>query len=137
MAPLRRLETRFAHHGPVRWDLCEDCEKTCISDPLMPSAILSCTQSGSTYTTTVNTAAYSAPALKLLTYLPPPSALSANGGIEDFEQPNNYGLAEVTARVDQELTPKDKLTLRYFSDEYISARRASTTRTCLPMLTAP
>lgn len=92
-------------------------EKTCISDPLMPSAILSCTQQGSTYTTTVNTAAYSAPALKLLTYLPPTSALSANGGIS-FEQPDNYGLAEVTARVDQELTPKDKLTVRYFSDEY-------------------
>jgi hypothetical protein len=33
--------------------------------------------------------------------------------------PNDYGFAEITARVDQELTPKDKLTLRYFSDAYI------------------
>jgi hypothetical protein len=91
--------------------------KGCISDPLMSSAILSCTPSGSTFTTTVNTAAYSPVALNLLKYLPPPSQLSANGGIT-FQQPNNYGLAEVTARVDQELTPKDKLTVRYFSDAY-------------------
>jgi hypothetical protein len=93
-------------------------EKGCISDPLMPSAILSCMPSGSTFTTTVNTtAAYSSVALNLLKYLPPPSQLSANGGVT-FQQPNNYGLAEVTARVDQELTAKDKLTVRYFSDAY-------------------
>ena len=92
-------------------------EKSCISDPLQPSAILSCTPTGSTFTTVVNPAAYSSPALKLLKYLPPTSALNANGGFT-YLIPNYYDLGEVTARVDQGLTAKDKLTLRYFSDVY-------------------
>ena len=92
-------------------------EKSCISDPLQPSAIISCTPTGSTYTTVVNTSAYSAPALKLLSYLPATSALNANGGFA-YSVPNNYDLGELTVRVDQLLTDKDKLTLRYFSDAY-------------------
>jgi hypothetical protein len=92
-------------------------EKGCISDPLMSSAIESCTQTGSTYTTVVNTAAYATPSLNLLKYLPPASALNANGTIT-VQQPNLYGQAELTVKVDQQLTPKDKLALRYFSDAY-------------------
>ncbi|MGB6742872.1 MAG: carboxypeptidase regulatory-like domain-containing protein, partial [Terracidiphilus sp.] len=92
-------------------------EKGCISDPLMPSAIESCTQTGTTYTTVVNTAAYATPSLNLLKYLPPASALNANGTIT-VQQPNLYGQAELAAKVDQELTPNDKLALRYFSDAY-------------------
>jgi hypothetical protein len=92
-------------------------EKACLTDPLMPSAILSCTQTGSSYTTTVNTVAYSPVSLALLNYLPSPSQLNANGSIS-FQKPSLYDLAELTARFDQELTPNDKLTARYFSDAY-------------------
>jgi Carboxypeptidase regulatory-like domain len=92
-------------------------EKACLTNPLMPSSILSCTQTGSTYTTRVNTATYSPVSLALLNYLPSPSQLNANGSIS-FQKPSFYDLAELTARFDQELTPKDKLTVRYFSDAY-------------------
>ena len=45
-------------------------------------------------------------------------ALTASGSIF-YQEPNNFTLAEITAKVDQELTPKDKLTARYFSDAFI------------------
>jgi hypothetical protein len=92
-------------------------EKSCLTDPLKPSAIQSCTQNGSTYTTQVNTSAYSSASLKLLTYLPPPSALNANGAFT-FTAPSYYDLGEVTGRYDQGIGQKDKMTVRYFSDEY-------------------
>jgi Carboxypeptidase regulatory-like domain len=92
-------------------------EKACLTNPLLPSAILSCTQTGSTYTTTVNPTAYSPVSLALLKYLPPASQLNANGSIS-FQKPSFFDLAELTARFDQELTPKDRLTARYFSDAY-------------------
>jgi hypothetical protein len=92
-------------------------EKACLKNPLMPTAILSCTPTGSTFTTTVNTAAYSPVSLALLNYLPSPSELNANGSIS-FQKPSFYDLAELTARYDQELTAKDRLTVRYFSDAY-------------------
>lgn len=92
-------------------------EKQCLTDPLNPAAIVSCTPTGSTYTTQVNPNAYSPVALKLLTYLPPPSALNANGSIS-FVAPNYFNLGEVTAKYDQGIGDKDKLTLRYFSDGY-------------------
>lgn len=92
-------------------------EKQCLTDPLNPAAIVSCTPTGSTYTTQVNPNAYSPVALKLLTYLPPPSALNANGSIS-FVAPNYFNLGEVTAKYDQGIGEKDKLTLRYFSDGY-------------------
>jgi hypothetical protein len=92
-------------------------EKTCLNNPLNPAAILSCTPTGSTYTTTVNTNAYSPVSLALLKYLPSPSQLNANGSLS-YQKPAFYHLGEVTARFDQELTPKDRTTVRYFSDAY-------------------
>lgn len=92
-------------------------EKSCLSDPLNPAAIQSCTPTGSTYTTQVNPGAFSAVSLKLLTYLPPPSALNANGAYT-FVAPNYFNLGEVTARFDQGIGANDKLTVRYFSDAY-------------------
>src|ERR1017187_3402530 len=92
-------------------------EKACLSDPLNPAAIMSCTPTGSTFTTTVNTSAYSPVSLALLKYLPPPSQLNANGSLS-YQKPAFYHLGEVTARFGQELTPKDRLTVRYFSDAY-------------------
>jgi hypothetical protein len=92
-------------------------ETKCIVNPLQPTHVYPCTKVGNTFTTQVNTADYSPASLKLLTYLPPASQLNANGTIQ-FRAPNDYDLSEVTARFDQELTPKDRLTARYFSDEY-------------------
>ena len=92
-------------------------EKACLNDPLNPAAIMSCTPAGSTFTTTVNTSAYSPVSLALLKYLPPPSQLNANGSLS-YQKPSFFNLGEVTARLDQELTPKDRMTVRYFSDAY-------------------
>ncbi|MGH9604777.1 MAG: carboxypeptidase regulatory-like domain-containing protein [Terracidiphilus sp.] len=90
----------------------------CVSDPLMPSAILPATQTGGCSAGTSNvwsSAALSPVTQSFLKYVP---ALTSSGSVL-FQQPNLYGYAEITARADQELTPKDKLTLRYFSDEYL------------------
>ena len=90
-------------------------EKGCITDPLMPSAIQSCTQNGSTYTTTVSPAALSPVTANFLKYVPQ----LTSGGSVLVQEPDLYGQAEITARVDEEFSSKDKLTLRYFSDDYI------------------
>lgn len=92
-------------------------ETQCLKNPLNPSAIESCTQVENTYTTQVNTAAYSSASTKLLTYLPDPSQLNANGSIS-FQKPSFYNMGEVTARYDQGIGDNDQLTARYFSDEY-------------------
>src|SRR3984885_3384180 len=92
-------------------------EKSCIVNSLQPTHVYPCTAVGGTYTTQVNTADYSPASLKLLTYLPPPSALNANGSIS-FQKPSFYDLSEVTARFDQEIRQKDRLTVRYFQDSY-------------------
>ncbi|HEV2484616.1 MAG TPA: carboxypeptidase regulatory-like domain-containing protein [Terracidiphilus sp.] len=92
-------------------------ESKCLTNPLNSASILTCTPTGSTYTTTVNTNAYSPVSLALLKYLPSPSQLNANGSMS-FQRPSFYNLGEVTARFDQELSPRDRLTVRYFSDAY-------------------
>ena len=61
-------------------------------------------------------AALSPVSQKFFNYVP---ALSATGAVAPFQLPNNFTEAEITARADQELTPKDKLTERYFSDAFI------------------
>ncbi len=53
---------------------------------------------------------------KFFNYVP---ALSATGAVAPFALPNNFTEAEITARADQELGPKDKLSERYFSDAFI------------------
>ena len=51
-----------------------------------------------------------------LKYVP---SLTATGTPPPFAIPDNFDLAEITARADQELGAKDKLTERYFSDAFI------------------
>jgi hypothetical protein len=88
----------------------------CVTDPLMPSAILASTITCPAGTSnTWSAAALSSVTANFLKYVP---ALTSTGSVL-YQQPDLYGLAEITARVDTELTPKDKLTLRYFSDAYI------------------
>ena len=87
----------------------------CVKDPLMPSAILASTITCAAGTSNVWSAAAVSPvAVNLLKYVP---ALNSSGSVL-ITKPNIYTQAEITARVDNELTPKDKLTLRYFSDAY-------------------
>lgn len=88
----------------------------CVTDPLMPSAILTPTMTCGAGTSNVWSSAALSPVTKnLLTFLP---TLTSTGS-ELVIKPNVYTQAEITARGDQELTPKDKLTLRYFSDAYV------------------
>jgi hypothetical protein len=87
----------------------------CATDPLMPSALLPSTIScpaGSS--NTWSSSALSTVTANFLQHVP---ALTPTGSIL-YQQPDLYGLSEITARVDQELSPKDKLTVRYFSDAY-------------------
>ncbi len=90
----------------------------CVSNPITPSAILAPTISGCAANTSNvwKSTALSSVASKLLTYLP---ALTATGNPGGIIKPNFYGQAEITARADQELGTKDKLTERYFSDAYV------------------
>lgn len=92
----------------------------CVTDPIMPSAILAPTISGcaANYSNVWSSAALSPVAAKLLTYVP---ALTTTGNPGSVVKPNIFTLAEITARVDREMTPKDKLTVRYFSDAFVLA----------------
>ena len=92
-------------------------ESACIKNPFNSAAILSCTQVGSTYTTTVDTSYYSSAAKALLNYLPSASQLSAAGTFS-YQKPSFSNMGEITARWDQELTPRDRLVVRYFGDNY-------------------
>jgi hypothetical protein len=92
-------------------------EKSCIVNPLQPTHIYPCSSVGSTFTTHVNTTDYSPASIKLLNYLPPPSALNANGSTS-FQKPTFYDLSELDARYDQGIGQKDRLTVRYFQDSY-------------------
>ncbi len=88
----------------------------CVSDPLMPSAILTATISGCAAGTSNvwSSAALSPVTANFFKYVPP---LTSTGSVL-YSQPDLFGYAEITARVDDELTPKDKLTVRYFSDAF-------------------
>lgn len=87
----------------------------CVNDLLMPSAILPSTIACPAGTSnTWSSTALSPVTANFLKYVP---ALTSTGSVL-YQQPNLYGLAEITARADQEISPKDKLTLRYFSDAY-------------------
>ena len=87
----------------------------CVKDPLMSSAILTATITCPAGSSNVWSAAALSPVTKnLLADVQP----LTSGGAVFFQQPNNYVEAEITARGDQELTSKDKLTERYFSDAY-------------------
>ncbi len=88
----------------------------CVKDPLMPSAILTPTITCGAGTSNVwSSAALSPVASGALSYLP---SLTAGGSVL-ITKPNIFTLAEITAKADQELGSKDKLTERYFSDAYV------------------
>ena len=89
---------------------------SCVKDPLNAGAILAPTITCGAGTSNVWSASALSPvALALLKFVP---ALTSSGSVL-VTKPNIFTQAEITARVDHELTPKDKLTARYFSDAYI------------------
>jgi Carboxypeptidase regulatory-like domain len=88
---------------------------TCVTNPLQPTHVYPCTlTSPGVYTTTVSTADYNPASVALLNYLPS----GGTAGAFTFVQPSFTNLGEVTARVDQDLGSKDRITARYFSDGY-------------------
>jgi hypothetical protein len=93
----------------------------CVSNPLdihgtNAVADASCTNQSPYVTShTWKPAALSPVTANFLKYVPP---LTTSGSIL-FQEPDNFDQSEITARADQELSPKDKLTERYFSDSYI------------------
>ncbi len=97
-------------------------ESACIVNPLQPTHVYPCVQTGATsngqpiYSSTVSPADYSPVALKLLTYIPL-SQENAAGAIP-FQKPNDYTFQEFEGRFDQEIGNKDRFTVRYFQDAY-------------------
>jgi hypothetical protein len=92
----------------------------CVTDPLDPTGINMVTGTSQNITCATGSnvwkpAVLSPVTVSLLGHLPP----LTTSGSQLVIKPNIFGFAEITARVDQELTSKDKLTLRYFSDAYI------------------
>jgi len=90
----------------------------CVSDPLDPTQahMLAPTITCGAGTSNVWGSQDLDPITKgMLAYLP---ALTA-GGSQIVIKPSIYNMAQITARADGELTSKDKLTLRYFSDGYV------------------
>jgi hypothetical protein len=69
---------------------------------------------GTSYTSHIDPSTYNPASLALLQYLP---TGDANGSFT-FIKPSFTDLGEVTARFDQEIGSKDRLTARYFSDSY-------------------
>jgi Carboxypeptidase regulatory-like domain/TonB-dependent Receptor Plug Domain len=93
----------------------------CIANPSLATTTPNANQcypytsnGGTSYTAQIPTGSYNSSSLALLKYLPTPNAA---GGFT-FVQPSFTSLGEVTARFDQEMGSKDRLTLRYFSDGY-------------------
>jgi hypothetical protein len=89
----------------------------CVYDPFYPTAGLAPTIS---CTTPNQTNVWPGSVLdpvtaNLLKHLP---ALGTSANVS-YQQPNLFSQAEITARGDTELTPKDKFTARFFGDAYI------------------
>jgi hypothetical protein len=74
-----------------------------------------CTPVGATYTCQVNPTDFNSASLALLKYLPTVTNSSAT---YNFFKPSSQNYIEYTGRVDQKLSGKDQLELRYFYDLY-------------------
>jgi len=100
---------------------------TGLSSPILnPQTLVPypCTPTGGTYTCTVNPNDYNKSSLALLKFLP---TISGNDGTYQFFRPVSQNFMEYTARVDQTLTAKDHLELRYFYDSFDNAGVLDTT----------
>jgi hypothetical protein len=93
----------------------------CIANPALATATPNANQcypyvsnGGTSYTAHIPTGSFNAASLALLTYLP---TGDVNGSFT-YVKPAFTALGEVTARFDQDLGQKDRLTARYFSDGY-------------------
>lgn len=93
----------------------------CIANPALATPTPNAAQcypyvsnGGTSYTAKIPTSSYNSASLALLNYLPSGGTI----GSFTFIIPNFTALGEVTARFDQDLGSKDRLTARYFSDGY-------------------
>jgi outer membrane receptor protein involved in Fe transport len=91
---------------------------TGLASPILnPTTLLPypCTPTGATFTCQVNPADYNKSSLSVLTYLP---KITGTDGTYQFYRPVKQNFIEYTARGDQQLSSKDRLTLRYFYDRF-------------------
>ena len=93
----------------------------CIANPLLATSSANAGQcypyvsnGGTSYTAKIPTTSYNSASLALLKYLPTGDA----NGSYTYVKPSFTDYGEVTARFDQDLGAKDRLTVRYFNDDY-------------------
>lgn len=93
----------------------------CIANPALATSPANAAQcypyvsnGGTSYTAKIPTTSFNSSSLALLQYLP---TGDLNGSFT-YVKPNFTSLGELTARFDQELGAKDRITVRYFSDSY-------------------
>ncbi|WP_213807022.1 carboxypeptidase regulatory-like domain-containing protein [Granulicella sp. dw_53] len=83
-----------------------------------------CTPTGTTFTCQVNPADFNQSSLALLKFLP---KITGTDGTAQFFRPVNQNFIEYLGRVDQVLSSKDRLSLRYYYDSFDNAGVLDTT----------
>ncbi|MDR3792991.1 MAG: carboxypeptidase regulatory-like domain-containing protein [Terracidiphilus sp.] len=87
----------------------------CVYDPVNKACFPYTNTSGNNYVATIPTARFDKAALALLNYVP---VAAANGTPYTYFQNNSQDYDEFIGKYDQELTAKDRMTLRYFWDKF-------------------
>jgi len=88
---------------------------TCIYDPTNKACFPYVSAGGNNYVATIPTARFDKASLALLNYIP---VAAANGTPYTYFQNNSQNYDEIVGKYDQELTPKDHMTMRYFYDKF-------------------
>ena len=93
----------------------------CIANPLLATSPANAAQcypyvsnGGTSYTAKIPTTSYNAASLALLKYIPTGDV----NGSYTYVKPSFTDYGEITARFDQDFGTKDRLTVRYFNDDY-------------------
>jgi len=89
----------------------------CVKDPATNTCYPYTNTSGTTYTSQVPTTQFDPASLALLKYIPVGNGTS----VSIFRKPTAQQFDEGTGRFDQELSPRDRYTLRYFVDKFHNA----------------
>jgi Carboxypeptidase regulatory-like domain len=93
----------------------------CIANPLLATSPANAAQcypyvsnGGTSYTAKIPTTSYNAASLALLKYIP----TGDSNGSYTYVKPSFTDYGEITARFDQDFGTKDRLSVRYFNDDY-------------------
>lgn len=88
---------------------------TCIVDPQTKACFPYTSAGGSNYVATIPTTRFDKAAVALLNYIP---VAAANGTPFSYLQNNSQNYDEFIGKYDQELSAKDRMTLRYYLDKF-------------------